>query len=102
MDTAQAKALFDQGAAFVDLRKNSDWEAGRIPGAIHLELKKVFNEAALADEVKKDDPVVFYCNGPKCPRSAVATEKAVSWGYSKAYYYRDGLPAWRAASFPVE
>ncbi|MCG8428964.1 MAG: rhodanese-like domain-containing protein [Chromatiales bacterium] len=102
VDAAQAKALFDQGAAFVDPRRNSEFEAGRIPDAIHLELKSAFNEAALADNVQKDEPVVFYCNGAKCPRSAKCSEMALNWGYSKVYYFRDGFPAWKAAGYPVE
>lgn len=102
VDAAQAKSLFEQEVAFIDVRKSSDWEAGRVPGAIHLELKKVFNEAALMEEVAKDEPVVFYCNGEKCMRSSEATKSAVGWGYSKVHYFRDGFPAWKAAGYPIE
>lgn len=97
-----AKALFDQGALFVDPRRESDYEAGRIPDALHLELKSNFSEDSLAQEASKDEPVVFYCNGPKCHRSAKAAKKAVSWGYKKVSYFRNGFPAWKAAGYPVE
>jgi rhodanese-related sulfurtransferase len=56
----------------------------------------------MASEFKKDEPIVIYCNGASCMRSSKATAKAVSWGYTKVYYYRDGFPAWKAASLPVE
>lgn len=102
VDAAQAKALFDSGAAFIDVRKDSDYEAGRVPGAIHLELKSIYSPETLADEVEKDEEIVIYCNGHKCLRSAVATEKAVKWGFSKVYYFRDGLPGWKAAGYAVE
>ncbi|GAB6042238.1 rhodanese-like domain-containing protein [Endothiovibrio diazotrophicus] len=102
VDVNQAKALFEAGALFVDPRRDSDWEAGRIPGAVHLELKSAFTEEALAAEAGKDEPVVFYCNGPKCARAAHASEKAVSWGYIKVNYFRDGFPAWQAAGNAVE
>ena len=102
VDTAKARALFDQEVAFVDARKDSDWEAGRIPGAIHLDVKKALDERSLEDEVKKDEPVVFYCNGHNCLRSSHASAKAVAWGWKKVYYYRDGFPAWKAAGNPVE
>jgi Rhodanese-like domain len=36
IDTSTAKKLFDEGAFFIDVRKTSDFEAGRIPGALHL------------------------------------------------------------------
>lgn len=99
---AQAKALFDKGIPFIDVRKDKDWEAGRVPGAVHLELKKVLSDEALSKVVKKDQEVVLYCNGPKCMRSSKASAKAVGWGYSKIYYFRGGLPAWKAAGYPVE
>lgn len=102
VDAAAAKALFDKEVAFVDPRKPADWDAGRIPGAIHLDIKRSFNESALAEEVSKDEPVVFYCNGDDCMRSSKASAMAVSWGYSKVYYFRDGFPAWKAAGYPVE
>lgn len=102
VDTAAARSLFDNEVAFVDTRKDSDFEAGRIPGAIHIELKKKFSEASLAAEVGKDEPVVFYCNGHSCLRSSQATKLAVGWGFSKVSYYRDGFPAWKSAGNPVE
>ena len=102
VDAAAAKTLFESGALFVDPRRDSDWDAGRIPGAVHLELKKVFSEEALAAECAKDEPVVFYCNGPKCARAAAASEKAVGWGYTKVHYFRDGFPAWTAAGNATE
>lgn len=102
VDTAQARELFDNEALFVDVRKNSDWDAGRIPGAVHLELKKVFSEETLSAEAGKDEPIVIYCNGESCMRSSAGSAQAVGWGFSKIYYYRDGFPAWKAASNPVE
>ncbi len=102
VDGATAKKMFDQEVAFIDVRKNSDWGAGRIPGAIHIELKKVYSAETLGAEIKKDEPVVIYCNGPKCMRSSKASAQAVKWGFSKVYYYREGLPDWRSRGFPVE
>ena len=54
ISAAEAKKLFDEGVPFVDVRKNSDWEAGRIPEAYHIELKKVFNENELTKVIKND------------------------------------------------
>src|SRR6266849_3463292 len=63
VDAAASKVLFDQSVVFVDTRTDADWEAGRIPAAVHLELKKVLSEAMLSAVVQKDQPMVFYCNG---------------------------------------
>jgi rhodanese-related sulfurtransferase len=102
VDSAAAKKLFDEGALFVDLRKDVAWDAGRIPGAVHLDFKKKFSQEALESEAGKDEAVVFYCSGTRCPRSAKACTKALSWGYTKVYYYRDGYPGWKQAGLPVE
>lgn len=102
VDAARAKVLFDKGVTFVDVRKDKDWDAGRVPGARHIELKKVLSDTTLGEAVKKDQEVVIYCNGPKCMRSSKASTKAVSWGFKKVYYFRDGFPAWQTSSYPVE
>jgi rhodanese-related sulfurtransferase len=98
----EAAPMFDAGVPFVDVRSDSDFEAGRIPGAVHLELKSNFSEETLLGVVAKDAPVVIYCNGHSCLRSADASEKAVGWGFTKVSYFRDGYPAWEAAGYAVE
>ncbi len=102
VSASEAKALFDEGAIFVDVRKDSDWEAGRVPDAVHIELKKKYSTDTLGEEVKKEEKVVIYCNGEKCMRSSKATAMAVEWGYSNVFYFRDGFPAWKAAGYSVE
>jgi len=99
---AEAKKLFDDGVMFVDVRKDSDWDAGRVPEAEHLDSKKAFTEAALSKIAQKGDAMVIYCNGEKCMRSSKASVKAVGWGFSNVYYFRDGYPAWKAAGYPTE
>lgn len=100
---SKAKELFDNEVTFIDVRKDSDWDAGRIPGAIHLDIKKdKLTKESLIDEVATDESIVFYCNGVRCHRSSKGTKKAVEWGYSKVYYFRKGFPAWKAAGFPTE
>lgn len=102
INASQAKALFDDGVIFVDVRSDKDWGAGRIPDAVHIELKKVFSEQALSQEAQKDEPIVFYCNGVSCLRSSDASAKALSWGFTNVYYYRLGFPSWKAANYPTE
>ena len=98
----EAAALFDAGVVFVDVRKPSDYEAGRIPGAVHLDSTSAFTEAALEAVVGKEEKVVIYCNGESCLRSSEASALAVGWGFTQVFYLRDGYPAWDAAGLPVE
>ena len=96
-----AKTLHDRGVLFVDVRGNDLFEASHIPGATHLELFSAFDEANLLNAAAKDKEVVIYCAGPGCKRSSKACIKAVSWGFTKVYYFRGGLPEWRAAGLPT-
>lgn len=98
----EAATLFDEGVVFVDVRKGSDFDAGRVPGSVNLDVNDGLSEAALLEEVAKDEKVVFYCNGQKCGLSAKACAKAVSWGYTQVYYMRDGFPGWETAGMPIE
>lgn len=102
ISVAEAKALFDSGVIFIDVRKDSDWEAGRVPGAVHLELKKVLSAESLGEIIAMNDTVVIYCNGPKCMRSSKACAKAVEWGFTNVRYFRGGFPDWQSAGYPVE
>ena len=101
VSAVEAKSLFDDGVAFVDVRKDSDFEAGRVPGAIHIALDKL-SEELLLEEIDKNEKVVFYCNGVKCLRSSEASKKAVEWGFTQVLYFRKGLPAWKAEGYHVE
>lgn len=98
----EAFALFEKGVAFIDVRKASDFAAGRIPGAVHLDHPSNFTEESLGAVAGKADPVVIYCNGHSCLRSSEASALAVGWGYTAVNYLRDGYPAWEAAGFPIE
>ena len=101
IDAATAKALRDRGVPFVDVRDDAYWGLGHIPGAVHLELKTAFSKARLSAIVAKDQEVVILCGGPKCLRSSKACAEAVSWGFGKVHYFRDGFPGWMAAGYPV-
>jgi len=102
VNATKAKSLFDKGVLFVDVRSNKDWAAGSISKAIHIELKKDFSASSLGKHAKKDSPVVFYCNGTNCLRSSKASAKAVEWGYSKIFYFRNGFPAWKSAGYATK
>jgi len=102
IDVIEAKQLYDRGVVFIDARDVVDWGIGHIQGAISLDWDMKFTEEALSDLINRDEPVVIYCHGPRCLRSSKAVEKAVSWGFTNAYYFRDGFPAWKIAGYPFD
>ncbi|OOZ39002.1 hypothetical protein BOW53_13355 [Solemya pervernicosa gill symbiont] len=101
VDTAAAKALFDDNVPFVDVRSAKAYGKGHIAKAHNLDVKS-FKKNDLASVAGKDAPVVFYCDGVFCKRAAGASKKAVGWGWSNVKYYREGFPGWKGAGHPVE
>ncbi len=101
--------------ALVDVRKDADIQnKGTIPGAYHAEYKfeaaRYTGATKLTKEIvqrllERYRGVVFFCNGPKCPRSFNACVAAAQfWGISsdRIRWYRGGVPAWRlTALIPV-
>lgn len=98
----QAKMLFDEGVPFVDVRNVRLFTRKHIPDAHHLDLKKDFNEESLSGVVGKDQPFVIYCSGIKCARSSRAAVSAISWGFTRAHYFRGGIVEWRDAGYPLK
>ncbi len=106
VDEAAAKALFDRGVPFVDVRRASIYYDGHIPGAVNLHWVGKFTEAAVGEIATKDQEVVIYAwhyrDGPWYERSSETCKKAVSWGFKKVYYFRAGYPGWKAVGYPSE
>lgn len=92
---AQAKVMHAEGVKFIDVRSPRQFNKRHIPGAIHIYIKDGFNEEMLLKYVKKDEPFIVYCNGAHCSLSSKAAKKAVTWGFTKIKYFRDGFRAWR-------
>lgn len=104
--TVDSAAIIDLvGAAdnlvILDNRKEADFNAGHIEGAIRLIDTDINSAEDLAKVAAKDQPVLFYCNGVKCGRAANAVKKAVGFGYSNLYYYALGMEDWKAQGLPL-
>ena len=93
----RVKEIVDAGEAqLVDVREPYEWEAGRIPGAVHIELERL---AGQADELDREKPVVFQCRMGR--RSALATQAFRAAGFD-AYNMTGGIAAWAEAGLPLE
>lgn len=85
----------------VDSRKTSDFGKGRIEGAINLPNTKTDEQSLSKIAPNKTGPILFYCNGIKCGRSVDSARKAISFGYTKIYWFRGGMEEWENKGFPV-
>jgi rhodanese-related sulfurtransferase len=80
----------------VDVREPYEWEAGRIPGARHIEMERL---ASQAETIDPDRPVVFQCRIGS--RSGMAAQAFRAAGFD-AYNLRGGLLAWSDRELPME
>ncbi|WP_142847485.1 rhodanese-like domain-containing protein [Telmatospirillum sp. J64-1] len=97
LDAAKVKALVESGdALLVDLREQEEWNAERIPGAIHAPMSS-FDAAAWTDP--SGGKAVLFCLGGK--RSEAVAQRLIQAGKS-ATHMKGGLMAWKQAGFPTE
>jgi rhodanese-related sulfurtransferase len=85
----------------IDARISADRKLGYIPGSISLPDTETSCESLARLIPQKSDPVVFYCNGPKCRRSDNAVVIAANCGYTNIYWFRGGIEAWRTNNYPI-
>jgi rhodanese-related sulfurtransferase len=97
LSATEARDLADRGAiTLVDVREPNEWEAGRIPGAVHAPLSRLGDAAAT---LPSDKPVVFYCRSGV--RSAQAITIVQRLGLPHDTHMAGGIVAWQAAGLPV-
>jgi rhodanese-related sulfurtransferase len=93
----EANELLNRGeAVLVDVREPHEWDAGRIPGARHVQLEHL---ASQADTIPRDKRVIFQCR--LGVRSAMATKAFRASGYD-ALSMAGGIQAWHDAGLPLE
>jgi rhodanese-related sulfurtransferase len=94
--TQLKEALAGDDVELIDVREPYEWEAGRIPGARHIELERL---AARADELPTDRTIVFQCR--LGVRSAMAMQAFRASGWD-AYHLGGGIQRWVAEGFPLD
>ncbi|MCY3788500.1 MAG: rhodanese-like domain-containing protein [Gemmatimonadetes bacterium] len=104
LNTTEAKQDFDRGdAIFLDVRSAFAYEAGHIPGALHLpsHVSTAHLREVLAS-YPADSRVIAYCSGSGCHSSSTLAKRLVEESVrDEIYVLTGGWPAWQAAGFPV-
>ena len=100
-DRDAIKTRLDAGEAvpLVDVREESEFAAGHLPGATHLSKGVIERDV----EAKFPDPaaeLVLYCGGGY--RSALAADNLRRMGYTNAVSLDGGWRGWTEAGFPTE
>ncbi|MCF2970521.1 sulfurtransferase [Synechococcus sp. Nb3U1] len=99
VEQVRQKQLQGDPFYFVDVREESEWQAGHAVGAIHLGKGIIERdiETAIPD---KEAEIILYCGGGF--RSALAADNLKKMGYQKVISMDGGMRGWREAGFPEE
>ena len=93
---AEAAEQVKAGATLLDVRSRAEWEAGHVPGAVHIPLGYLQERVA---ELPGNAPVVVHCEGGS--RSAIAAGVLQRAGVGEVYDLTDGFKGWRTAGLPI-
>ena len=93
------KRLETAKARLIDVREESEWEAGHALGAQHIG-KGVIERDIEQKVPDRNSELILYCGGGF--RSALATDNLQKMGYTNVASMSGGWRAWQAAGAPVE
>jgi rhodanese-related sulfurtransferase len=93
------KTRMDRGERLnlLDVREESEYAAGHIPGAVHLG-KGVIERDAEQKHPDKGTQLVLYCGGGF--RSALAADNLQKMGYTNVISMDGGMRGWRERKYP--
>jgi rhodanese-related sulfurtransferase len=100
-DVQSVKELLDGDVAFylVDVREESEWVQGHIPGAIHL--SKGIIERDIETRIPDvNSKIVLYCGGGY--RSALTAVNLQKMGYKNVVSMDGGYRGWKEAGLKLE
>ena len=113
VDAKQVQDLQAKGAVLVDTRKASEFGEGSIKGAISIpydpekstktaEFDSSLDKFDLSKMADKNAHLVMFCNSGTCFKSYKAAVVLAKAGYKNVYWYRSGVPDWKARKLPME
>lgn len=96
---AARKKLGGGKARLIDVREESEWEAGHAQGAQHI------GKGVIERDIEERVPdmnaeLILYCGGGF--RSALSADNLQKMGYTNVVSMSGGWRAWQAAGAPVE
>ena len=93
---ARGLAALDD-AVVADVRAESEWSEGHIPGARHIFLADLVD---VVDELPRDRPLVIACQGGS--RSSIGTSLLRARGFENVINFSGGFAEWQRTGLPIE
>ena len=113
VDAKKVQELQAKGAVLVDTRKAAEYGEGSIKGAISVpydpekstktaEFDASLDKFDLSKLADKNAHIVVFCNSGTCFKSYKGAVVLAKNGYKHVYWYRSGVPDWKARKLPME
>lgn len=99
VDDIKARQAKGETFLLVDVREDSEWANGHLPGAIHIG-KGVIERDIETKVPDTSTEMVLYCGGGF--RSALAADNLQKMGYTNVISMDGGYRGWTDAGLPVE
>lgn len=97
----KAPAVIAQSDVLIDVREAEEFQAGHLPGAIHMSRGMLeFKLAANPQFQSRDLKITLYCK--TSGRAALCAQSLKEMGYSNVSSIAGGFDAWQAAGFHVD
>lgn len=105
----ETKDRFDRGEVdlILDVREADEWRRGHIPGAVHIPMGLVEEQADVGSPnahavltADKNARIVVHC--AQGIRSLISADSLKKMGYSKVVSMSDGIVGWARQGFPIE
>ena len=93
----EAAKLKADGAFFLDVREQSEWDQAHLSGATLIPLGTLPNEL---NKVPKDQKIVVYCRSGN--RSATGRDILLKAGFTDVTSMAGGITGWQSKGLPVE
>ena len=103
ISTEQLQERLKQGNSlhFWNVLTDGYFKGEMIPGSRRVPLDTIGREVFKAQS-PKDEEIIVYCGGHKCPQSLQAAQKLADLGYTNVRAYDGGLEEWKNAGNKIE
>jgi rhodanese-related sulfurtransferase len=97
INVSEAYTKYQQGAFFIDVRTQEEWNEYHAPNTSLIPLDQL---PARLNELPKDRQIVVVCRSGN--RSAQGRDILLNAGFTQVTSMAGGLSEWRASGYPVE
>ena len=98
VERKEVQEALSSGAVIAEVLPRAHYDAGHLPGAIHLPLEGL---ERFAEAIPREAPLIVYCASSTCMNSHQAADRLARAGFTNVRVYAGGKADWKAAGLEV-